>query len=40
MKVGDVVEGSAAKDGSTIGNARTVTIGGKRLFAAEQTTNP
>ena len=43
MKIGDVVtvEGSAAKDGSTIGNARTVVIGGKRLFAgSSQATNP
>jgi uncharacterized protein DUF6152 len=36
MKIGDVVvvEGSRAKDGSLIGNARSVTVGGKRLFAA------
>ena len=37
MKIGDVVtvEGSRAKDGSNIGNARSVTLGdGKRLFAA------
>jgi len=37
MKVGDVitVEGSAAKDGSNIGNARSVSLaGGQRLFAA------
>ena len=38
MKVGDVVtvEGSRAKDGSHIGNARAVTLAstGKRLFAA------
>ena len=37
MKVGDVitVEGSAAKDGSNIGNARSVRLaGGQRLFAA------
>jgi Family of unknown function (DUF6152) len=37
MKIGDVVtvEGSAAKDGSNIGNARSVTLaGGQRLFAA------
>jgi hypothetical protein len=43
MKIGDTVtvEGSAAKDGSTIGNARTVMIGGKRLFAgSSQNTNP
>ena len=36
-KVGDVVtvEGSAAKDGSNIGNARSVTLkDGQRLFAA------
>src|SRR5256885_1202362 len=43
MKVGDVVavEGSAAKDGSTIGSARTVMVGGQRVFAgSSQTTNP
>jgi len=36
MKEGDVVvvEGSLAKDGSPTGNARTVTLNGKRLFAA------
>ena len=37
MKIGDVVnvEGSRAKDGSLIGNARSVTLqDGKRLFAA------
>jgi len=37
MKVGDeiVVEGSRAKDGSTIANARSVVLGsGERLFAA------
>ena len=37
MKVGDTVtvEGSRAKDGSLIGNARSVVTGdGKRLFAA------
>ena len=38
MKVGDVVtvEGSAARDGSTIANAQTVTLKstGQRLFAA------
>jgi len=36
MKVGDVVtvEGSLAKDGSPTGNARTVVLNGKRLFAA------
>jgi hypothetical protein len=36
MKVGDVVsvEGSRAKDGSNIGNARTVMMNGKRMFAA------
>ena len=37
MKVGDevTVEGSAAKDGSNIGNARSVVLNdGKRLFAA------
>ncbi len=44
MKIGDVVtvEGSRAKDGSNIGNARSVTLaGGQRLFAASsQATNP
>ena len=44
MKIGDMVtvEGSAAKDGSNIGNARSVTLaGGQRLFAgSSQTTNP
>ena len=43
MKVGDkvVVEGSLAKDGSPTGNARSVTMNGKRLFAASsQGTNP
>jgi len=44
LKVGDVVtvEGSRAKDGSSIGNARTVVLAdGKRLFAASsQGTNP
>ena len=36
MKVGDTVtvEGSRAKDGSNIGNARTVMLNGKRMFAA------
>ena len=36
MKEGDVVvvEGSLAKDGSPTGNARTVMLNGKRLFAA------
>ena len=36
LKIGDeiVVEGSQAKDGSSIANARTVTLsGGQRLFA-------
>jgi len=35
MKIGDVVtvEGSMAKDGSPTGNARTVMLAGKRLFA-------
>ena len=39
MKIGDVitVEGSAAKDGSNIGNARSVSLaGGQRLFAASR----
>ena len=43
MKVGDVVtvEGSMAKDGSPTGNARSVTLNGKRLFAASsQGTTP
>jgi len=45
MKIGDMVtvEGSAAKDGSNIGNARSVTLsGGQRLFAAssQNATNP
>src|SRR5687768_17716938 len=35
MKAGDVVsvEGSLAKDGTNTGNASTVTMNGKRLFA-------
>ena len=44
MKIGDeiTVEGSAAKDGSNIGNARSVTLaGGQRLFAgSSQNTTP
>ena len=45
MKIGDeiTVEGSAAKDGSNIGNARSVTLtGGQRLFAAssQNAANP
>ena len=44
MKIGDmvIVEGSRAKDGSTIGNARTVMLsGGQRLFAgSSQPTTP
>src|SRR6185436_8708726 len=44
MKIGDTVtvEGSRAKDGSNIGNARSVvTADGKRLFAASsQGQNP
>ena len=44
LKIGDVVtvEGSRAKDGSAIGNARSVVMAdGKRLFAASsQGTNP
>jgi hypothetical protein len=44
MKIGDVVtvEGSAAKDGSNIGNARSVSLaGGQKLFAgSSQTTTP
>jgi hypothetical protein len=36
MKIGDsvTVEGSLAKDGSPTGNARSVSMNGKRLFAA------
>ena len=44
MKVGMViqVEGSQAKDGSTVANARNVTVDGKKLGAAssETQTNP
>ena len=44
MKIGQevTVEGSRAKDGSNIGNARSVTLtGGQRLFAgSSQTTTP
>jgi hypothetical protein len=43
MKIGDVVtvEGSMAKDGSPTGNARTVMMAGKRLFAgSSQGTTP
>ena len=45
MKIGDqvTVEGSRAKDGSFVGNARAVTMAstGQRLFAASsQTTTP
>jgi hypothetical protein len=44
LKIGDVVtvEGSRAKDGSNIANARTVVLStGQRLFAASsQGTNP
>ena len=44
MKIGDsvTVEGSRAKDGSNIGNARSVMLtGGQRLFAgSSQTTTP
>jgi hypothetical protein len=42
MKIGDVVTvvGSRAKDGSTKGNARSVTLsGGKRLFAGSSEEN-
>ena len=41
MKVGDVVEveGSLAKDGSPTGNARSVSMNGKRLFAASSQGN-
>jgi len=44
LKVGDQVsvEGSAAKDGSNVGNARVVIMAatGKRLFAASSQDNP
>jgi hypothetical protein len=44
MKIGDevTVEGSRAKDGSNIGNARSVMLtGGQKLFAgSSQTTTP
>ena len=45
LHIGDevVVEGSQAKDGATVGNARVVTLAapGKRLFAASsQTESP
>ena len=45
LKIGDMVsvEGSAARDGKPIGNARVVILSatGQRLFAASsQTTNP
>ena len=43
MKVGMVirVEGSAAKDGSNVANARNVTVDGKKLGAASsEATNP
>jgi len=43
MKVGMIirVEGSAAKDGSNIANARNVTVDGKKLGAASsEATNP
>ena len=35
LKIGDVVvvEGTKARDGTPTGNARTVTLDGKRLFA-------
>jgi hypothetical protein len=41
MKAGDVVEveGSLAKDGSPTGNARSVMMNGKRLFAASSQGN-
>ena len=41
MKAGDVVEveGSLAKDGSPIGNARSVMMNGKRLFAGSSQGN-
>jgi hypothetical protein len=43
MKIGDqvTVEGSAAKDGSNIGNTRSVTLStGQRLFAASSQNQP
>jgi hypothetical protein len=42
LKIGMVVnvEGSAAKDGSTIANARNVTVDGKKLGAASSETTP
>ena len=42
LKVGMVVkvEGSAAKDGSSVANARNVTVDGKKLGAATSETNP
>ena len=43
MKVGMVirVEGSAAKDGSNVANARNITVDGKKLGAASsEATNP
>jgi len=43
LKVGNIVtvEGSRAKDGTNVGNARSVMIDGKRLFAASsQGTTP
>jgi hypothetical protein len=43
MKAGDIVtvEGSLAKDGSPTGNARTVMLNGKRMFAgSSQGTTP
>ena len=43
LKVGDMVTvvGSAAKDGSNLANARTVTLGdGKRVFAGSSAENP
>jgi hypothetical protein len=43
LKVGMIVkvEGSAAKDGSTVANAKNVTVDGKKLGAASsEATNP
>jgi uncharacterized protein DUF6152 len=44
LHVGDevIVEGSQAKDGANVGNARAVTLAatGKRLFAASSQTDP
>ena len=41
IKVGDVVtiEGQLARDGSKLANARTVLLGGKKMFAASSQGN-